>query len=188
MLLMVLIRDDQVTKIFVSDLICKICKDYDSVVSVPCPFPIFPQAFRQTLVDMVLFTQITVSLHYQRASCMNKSICCFFFTTCCSSAQVHVSRMTRASVQHVLNAQLSEAEPTVACRAELANGGGAENNSHPMDSRYTSNQLSCHGGSPTLLHAMGSALPSTLRYSHTFLGHRSVGEIFLPENLLSHKK
>lgn len=91
---MIFIRDDQVAKLFVSDFTCKIAKDYDFVVSVSCPFPIFPQAFRQTLVDMVLFIQITVSLHKQRASCMNKSICCFFFTTCCSSAQVHVSRMT----------------------------------------------------------------------------------------------
>lgn len=64
------------------------------MVSVPCPFPISPQAFRQTLLDMVLLTQITASLHNQRASCMKRSICCFFSPTCCSSAQVHVSRMT----------------------------------------------------------------------------------------------
>lgn len=94
MLLMVLIKDDQVTKIFVNDLNCKNSKNYNSVVSVLCPFPISPQAFRQTLLDMVLFTQITASLHNQRASCMKKSICYFFSPTCCSSAQVHVSRMT----------------------------------------------------------------------------------------------
>lgn len=94
MLLMVLTRDDQVTKIFVNDLNCKISKDYNSVVSVPCPFPIFLQAFRQTLLSMVLFTQITASLHNQRASCVKKSICYFFFPTCCSSAQVHVSGMS----------------------------------------------------------------------------------------------
>lgn len=91
---MVLTRDDQITKIFVNDLNCKISKSYNSVVSVPCPFPISPQAFRQTLLDMVLLTQITASLHNQRASCMKKSICYFFSPTCCSSAQVHVSRMT----------------------------------------------------------------------------------------------
>lgn len=94
MLLMVLIKDDQVTKIFVNDLNCKNSKNYNSVVSVLCPFPISPQAFRQTLLDMVLLTQITASLHNQRASCMKKSICYFFSPTCCSSAQVHVSRMT----------------------------------------------------------------------------------------------
>lgn len=94
MLLMVLTRDDQVTKIFVNDLNCKISKNYNSVVSVPCPFPISPQAFRQTLLDMVLLTQITASLHNQRASCMKKRIFYFFSPTWCSSAQVHVSRMT----------------------------------------------------------------------------------------------
>lgn len=57
-----------------------------------------------------------------------------------------------------------------------------------MDARRKSNQLSCRGASPTLLHATEGALPSTLRRSHTFLGHRSVGEIFLPRNLLPHKK
>lgn len=75
------------------NLIYKISKDYQCAISVPCIFLTFPQVFRQTLAYVVLFIQITVSLHNQGVSCMNKSICCFFFTACCSSAQVHVSRM-----------------------------------------------------------------------------------------------
>lgn len=75
------------------NIIYKISKDYQGAVSVPCIFLTFPQVFRQALVYVVLFIQITVSLHNQGVSGMNKSICCFFFTACCSSAQVHVSRM-----------------------------------------------------------------------------------------------
>lgn len=152
MLLMVFTRDDQVTKIFVNDLNCKTSKNYNSAVSVPCPFPISSQAFRKTLLDMVLLTQLTGSLHKQRASRMKKSICYFFSPTCCSSAHKSMSAgwltcfcLARAQC----SAEWSSAG--CGCRAQFASGMGEESSSRPTDqhTRAPHQQLlstaSCHG-------------------------------------------
>lgn len=150
-------------KIFVNDLNCKTSKNYNSVVSVPCPFPISPQAFRQTLLDMVLLTQLTGSLHNQRASRMKKSICYFFSPTCCSSTHKFMSAgwltcfcLARAQC----SAEWSRAR--CGCRAQFASGMGEESSSRPTDqhTRAPHQQLlstaSCHG----------DAHPGPRRYSH----------------------
>lgn len=104
------------------------------------------------------------------------------FVVSCSLHAVHQLKFTSVAWLVLLFSMCLmfswvEQSPLWPAEPNLPVGGREESSSCLMGSCYTSNWLSCHRGIPTLLHMMGNALSSTLRYRYFLRSQKCQGTI-----------